>query len=128
MASQALGQTEISAKPVAHAWIPANILPASFWKNARHQYSPCFPSLYRVTRGADTLGTSMLCLWCCGSRGSISLVYTNLRFIHRQSNNWQLNSSYSWGKLVALLELSVTCAHLPKAKQRTTSPIQHTEN
>ena len=27
---QALGQTEIDAKPVAHAWIPANILPASF--------------------------------------------------------------------------------------------------
>ena len=23
---------EIAAKPVAHAWIPANILPASFWK------------------------------------------------------------------------------------------------
>ena len=30
VASQALGQTEIAAKPVAHAWIPFNILPASF--------------------------------------------------------------------------------------------------
>ena len=28
--SQPLGQTEIAAKPVAHAWIPFNILPASF--------------------------------------------------------------------------------------------------
>ena len=27
MVSRALGQTEIAAKPVAHAWIPANILP-----------------------------------------------------------------------------------------------------
>ena len=33
VASQALGQTEIALKPVAHAWIPVNILPASFWKN-----------------------------------------------------------------------------------------------
>ena len=30
MVSKALGQTKIGAKPVAHAWIPANILPASF--------------------------------------------------------------------------------------------------
>ena len=30
VASQALGQTEIAAKPVAHAWIPFKILPAFF--------------------------------------------------------------------------------------------------
>ena len=30
VASQALGQTEIAAKPVGHSWIPFNILPASF--------------------------------------------------------------------------------------------------
>ena len=41
-----------------------------FLKKSRHQY---FPSLHRVTRGAHTLGTSMLCLWGCGSRGCISL-------------------------------------------------------
>ena len=35
---------------------------------------PLLPRLHRVTRGADTLGTRMLCLWCCQSRGSISLV------------------------------------------------------
>ena len=46
--------------------------PASlFLKKSRHQY---FPSLHRVTRGAHTLGTSMLCLWGCGSRGCISLI------------------------------------------------------
>ena len=28
--SRALDQTEIAAKPVAHAWIPGNIRPASF--------------------------------------------------------------------------------------------------
>ena len=38
---------------------------------SRDQY---FPRLHRVTRGAHTLGTSMLCLWGCGSRGCISLV------------------------------------------------------
>ena len=33
-----------------------------------------WPRLHRVTRGAHTLGTSMLCLWRCGSRGCISLL------------------------------------------------------
>ena len=28
-----------------------------------------WPRLHRVTRGAHTLGASMLCLWRCGSRG-----------------------------------------------------------
>ena len=32
-----------------------------------------WPRLHRVTRGAHTLGASMLCLWRCGSRGCISL-------------------------------------------------------
>ena len=38
---------------------------------SRDQY---FPRLHRVTQGAHTLGTSMLCLWGCGSRGCISLL------------------------------------------------------
>ena len=51
--------------------------PASlFLKKSRHQY---FPSLHRVTRGSHTLGTSMLCLWGCGSRGCISLVTINIK-------------------------------------------------
>ena len=45
--------------------------PASlFLKKSCHQY---FPSLHHVTWGTHTLGTSMLCLWGCGSRGCISL-------------------------------------------------------
>ena len=35
-----------------------------------------WPRLHRVTRGAHTLGASMLCLWRCGSRGCISLIPT----------------------------------------------------
>ena len=42
VASQALGQTEIAAKPVVHAWIPFNILPASFWKNHVTNTFPVF--------------------------------------------------------------------------------------
>ena len=41
---------------------------------SRDQY---FPRLHRVTRGAHTVGTSMLCLWGCGSRGCISLDIPN---------------------------------------------------
>ena len=40
-----------------------------------------WPRLHRVTRGAHTLGTSMLCLWRCGSRGCISLLSPINRFI-----------------------------------------------
>ena len=46
---------------------------AACWKKSRDQY---FPRLHCVSRGAHHLGTSMLCLWGCGSslRGCISLM------------------------------------------------------
>ena len=39
-----------------------------------------WPRLHRVTRGAHTLGASMLCLWRCGSRGCISLIVLAIEF------------------------------------------------
>ena len=76
------------------------IWPASFWKKSRHQY---FPSLHRVTRGAHTLGTSMLCLWGCGSRGCISLIvswiifHICLVFINQMNLYWSRKPHLSKG-------------------------------
>ena len=44
------------------------------WKISLDQY---FPRLHHITWGAHTLGTSMLCLWGCGSRGCISLMWAS---------------------------------------------------
>ena len=46
---------------------------------SRDQY---FPRLHRVTRGTHTLGTSMLCLWGCGSRGCISLLVSSSQYLN----------------------------------------------
>ena len=50
---------------------PVSLSAACLLHKSRDQY---FPRLHRVTRGAHTLGTSMLCLLGCGSRGCISLM------------------------------------------------------
>ena len=47
-------------------------------KKSRDQF---FPRQHRVTRGAHHRGTSMLCLWGCGSRGCISLVLLTVFFV-----------------------------------------------
>ena len=56
---------------------------------SRDQY---FPRLHRVTRGAHTLGTSMLCLWGCASRGCISLMCTvfKLKYFVNGHINYEL--------------------------------------
>ena len=58
--------TELAACWFHRPWVRLK-LPRN---QSRDQY---FHRLLRVTRGAHTLGTSMLCLWGCGSRGCISL-------------------------------------------------------
>ena len=52
---------------------------------SRDQYNP---RLQRVTRGAYAVEAGMQYLWCCGSRGSISLVVTNPCFIHLRLCQW----------------------------------------
>ena len=59
---------------------------------SRDQY---FPRLRRVTRGAHTVGTSMLCLWGCGSRGCISLVPVSITLKFFISTSTNIKGFYS---------------------------------
>ena len=54
---------------------PVSLSAACLLHKSRDQY---LPRLHRVTRGAHTLGTSMLCLLGCVSRGCISLIWRTI--------------------------------------------------
>ena len=63
---------------------PVSLSAACLLHKSRDQY---LPRLHRVTRGAHTLGTSMLCLLGCGSRGCISLLSPCFS-LHLHGSTW----------------------------------------
>ena len=78
---------QISLPPTI--WVIDNLCTAGLaacWKKSRDQ---SFPRQHRITWGAHHLGTSMLCLWGCGSRGYISLILS----VHQRVCTYLCNTS-----------------------------------
>ena len=83
-------------------------------KKSHDQY---FPRLHCATRGAHTLGTSMLCLWGCGSRGCISLSGLSLKMAEIATIKNQISNTLSRAACTTA-SLSVSRAEVASSRRR----------